>query len=185
MNLFKFSSTILAQGFQLPPGQPWTLARVMNEILTPVANFLIAAGVIGAIITIVISGIMYFAAGSDIKAEKAKGWFRNGVIGAFIILAVGVIINTIALVVTGGFFGFVPGGGGGGGGPGPGAPGAVCVTNNNCGLGTTCSTISGICVRLEGNVEGEPCKETFDCRLSLVCKRTGIFGTGPKQCKNP
>lgn len=110
MNLFIFLSTILTQGFQLPPGQPWTLARVMNEVLTPVANFLIAAGVIGAIITIVISGIMYFRAGStDTEITKAKTWFRNGVTGALIILAVGVIINTIALVVTGVFFRFLPG----------------------------------------------------------------------------
>lgn len=109
MNLFSFSDVILDKRFELPPGQPWTLARVMNEILTPVANFLIAAGIILAIITLVISGIMYFWAGSDVKAEKAKGWFRNGVIGAFIILAVGVIINTIALVVTGEFFNFFQG----------------------------------------------------------------------------
>lgn len=158
----------------------------MDEFLTPLANFLIAAGVVLAIIALVVAGIMYFRTPSEAQAKLAKAWFKNGLIGAVIILGVGVIINTVALVVTGGFFGFIPGGGGGGGGgPGPGAPGAPCVTNNNCGLGTTCNLTTGVCVRVGGNVEGDSCKDDSDCRTGLVCKRTGIFGTGPKQCKNP
>lgn len=181
-----FLNNILAQtGFQLPPGNPLTLDRIYKQFLEPLANFLIAAGVILAIITLVVSGIMYFRTPSETQAKTANTWFKNGLIGAIIILGVGVIINTVALVVTGGFFGFGPGGGGGGGGPGPGAPGTTCVTNNNCGLGTTCNTVSGICVRSGGNVEGEPCKDDLDCRFELACKRTKIFGTGPKQCKYP
>ena len=171
----------------MPPGQPWTLARIMNEVLTPVANFLIAAGVIGAIITIVISGIMYFKAGSDTKAESAKTWFKNGIIGAFIILAVGVIINTIALVVTGGFFG---GGGSGGSGSGSGGytsggPGSPCINNNQCVSGTSCDIISGICDRNNGNLKDEICKGDNDCSYLLRCKSSGIFGTGQKTCQQP
>ena len=188
MNLLSFLNVILAQGFQLPPGQPWTLARIMNEVLTPVANFLIAAGVIGAIITIVISGIMYFRAGSsDVEIKSAKTWFRNGVTGAFIILAVGVIINTIALVVTGGFFG---GGGIGGPGPGPGSggqggPGSPCINNSQCVSGTSCDIVSGICDRNNGNLEGEICKGDNDCSYWLRCKSSNIFGTGQKTCQQP
>lgn len=186
LNLILNQILVQQPTFTLPPGQPLTLPRIYKEFLEPLANFLIAAGVILAIIALVVAGIMYFRTPSEVQAKLAKAWFKNGLIGAVIILGVGVIINTVALVVTGGFFGFRPGGGGGGGGgPGPGAPGATCVTNNDCGSGTTCSPSTGICVRPEGNVEGEPCKNTFDCRLGLECKRTGIFGTGPKQCKNP
>lgn len=91
---------------QLPPGASLSAPFIITNILTPIANFLIAAGIILGIITIVISGIMYFMAGSDTKAEKAKAWFRNGVIGAFVILAVGVIILTIYnIVVNRSFFG--------------------------------------------------------------------------------
>lgn len=180
---------LLAQSspsFTLPPGQPLTLDRLYSQFIEPLANFLIAAGVVGAIIAIVVSGIMYLRAGSDIEAGKAKGLFKNGLIGALIILGVGVIINTVALVVTGGFFGFVPGGGGGPGpGPGSGQPGAACVTNTECSSGTFCRTQSGICVRLTGNVEGELCKEDADCRTGLECKRSGIFGMGQRKCSQP
>ncbi len=102
-------STILAQGFQLPPGNPLTLQRIYDEFIEPTANFLIAAGIVLGIITIVVSGIMFFWAKSDAEAKNAKAWLKNGLIGALIILAVGVIINTVALIVTGQFFNFLPG----------------------------------------------------------------------------
>ena len=79
----------------LPPGTGLTTPRVLG-LLIQFANFLIAAGIILAIITIVVSGIMYLkAGGTEANITKAKGWFKNGLIGAFIILAVGVIILTI------------------------------------------------------------------------------------------
>src|SRR3989344_9345991 len=91
---------------QLPQGVSLSAPFIMTRILIPIANFLIAAGIILAIITIVVSGIMYLKSGSDTEAKSAKGWFKNGIIGAFIILAVGVIILTIYnIVVTGTFFG--------------------------------------------------------------------------------
>ncbi len=105
MNPFSFFNFIISQStsFQLPPGNPITYAR-LTSLLDKTAKFLYTAGITLGVITLVVSGIMYFAAGSDIKAEKAKGWFRNGVIGAFIILAVGVIIKTIQIMVEGRFF---------------------------------------------------------------------------------
>ncbi len=122
----------------LPTGTGYTQAEIQS-ILIRFANFLIAAGIILGIIAIVVSGIMYFMAGSDIKAEKAKGWFRNGVIGAFIILAVGVIILTIYnIVVTRTFFGGsqvpvpipIP--------PPLGGLGSPCQADNDCQVGLVC-----------------------------------------------
>ncbi|OHB16955.1 MAG: hypothetical protein A2913_00810 [Parcubacteria group bacterium RIFCSPLOWO2_01_FULL_40_65] len=94
---------LLAQQFTLPPGEPIEYSTV-NIFLENTAKFLYTAGITLAVITLIISGIMYFRAGSDTKADAAKGWFRNGIIGAFIILAVGVIIKTIQIIVSGNFF---------------------------------------------------------------------------------
>lgn len=93
--------------FKLPilPGKPLYESTILG-ILYNLANFLILVGIVLAIIVIVWSGIMYLKSGSDTEAKKAKGWFRNGIIGAFIILAVGVIILTIySIVVDRTFFG--------------------------------------------------------------------------------
>lgn len=175
--------------FVLPnlPGAPLSSGGILG-ILTNLANFLIAAGITVAIIAIVISGIMYFKAGSDTKAESAKSWFRNGVIGAFIILAVGVIINTIALVVTGGFFGGAPGGGLGTGGSVRGTiqgveVGGSCTGDAGCPAGSLCNAATGICRRNEGNVSGETCGGDIDCATGLQCEGSGIFGLGQKTCQ--
>lgn len=107
MYLLNVFYTILAQApkstFQLPPGDPLTYKGI-NALLDNTAKFLYTAGITLGVITLVVAGIMYFAAGSDIEAKKAKGWFRNGIIGTFVILAIGVIIQTIKIIVEGGFF---------------------------------------------------------------------------------
>lgn len=91
--------------FQLPPGNPITEDSI-SDFLTSVANFLIAIGVLGAVITIVTAGIMYFGAGFSSNAvTKAKDIFKNALIGTLIILGVGVIINTISIIISGEFFG--------------------------------------------------------------------------------
>lgn len=102
--MIDFLNLIIAQqNFQLPPGSPVTYASV-SAGLDLTAKFLYTAGITVAVITLVISGIMYFMAGSDTEAKSAKGWFKNGVIGAFVILATGVIIQTIKIIVEGRFF---------------------------------------------------------------------------------
>ena len=103
MNLFYLFNNLIAQQFILPKGEPIKYSTI-NIFLENTAKFLYTAGITLAVITLVVSGIMYFVAGSDTEAKNAKGWFRNGIIGAFIILAVGVIINTIKIIVEGGFF---------------------------------------------------------------------------------
>ncbi len=172
----------------LPPGQGLNTTTLAG-LLVQLANFLIGAGIVIAIIVIVWSGIMYLKAGDkEANITKAKGWFRNGIIGAFIILAVGVIILTIYnIVVTGSFFGGsgTPGGPGIPGGPGQGGPGSSCLNNSQCLSGTVCDTVSGICVRNNGNLEGEICKGDGDCAYWLRCKSSGVFGTGQKTCQQP
>ena len=102
-----FSFVFLAQQpqstFQLPPGDPLTYTRITN-LLDATARFLYTAGITLAVITLAVSGIMYFWAKSDTEAKSAKGWLKNGIIGTFIILAIGVIIQTIKVIVQGGFF---------------------------------------------------------------------------------
>lgn len=98
------TSTVIAADFTLPPGQPWTAAR-LADLLHFIANWLIAIGVVAAVIAFVSAGILYFASGLNAKAvDKGKELFKNALIGTLIILAVGVIINTIAILVSGGFF---------------------------------------------------------------------------------
>ena len=147
----------------LPAGQGLS-AEGIKGLLIQFANFLIGAGVVIAIIVIVWSGIMYFRAGSDTEAKKAKGWFRNGIIGAFIILAVGVIILTIYnIVVNQSFFG------------GPGVPGQPTLPSES-----TPTLPSGPILGGPGNL----CLTDRDCKLGLECK-AGLFGRGRKTCKQP
>jgi len=101
--MLNFFNTILAQQFQLPRGEPLRYSTV-QAFLENTARFLYTAGITLGVITLVVTGIMYFWAKSDTEAKNAKGWFRNGIIGTFVILAIGVIIQTIKIIVEGGFF---------------------------------------------------------------------------------
>ena len=70
-----------------------------------IARFLIVVGVVLAVIFIVWGGIMYMVAGGDeTKAEEAKSRIMNGVIGAAVVLAVGVILQTVAGLIARSFF---------------------------------------------------------------------------------
>lgn len=86
------------------PGRGLTLGE-LAVLIARVGGFLQSAAVILVIIAIIFSGIMYMKAGADENAiKKAKGWFRNALIGALIIMAVGLLINTIANIVSRQFF---------------------------------------------------------------------------------
>ena len=94
-------STILAQ---LPPGKPITFDELDN-LIARVAQFVMVTSVILAVIFIVRAGITWMSAGADTKkVDDAKAQLKSGIIGAVIVLGVGVIINTIAAVVTREFF---------------------------------------------------------------------------------
>ena len=85
-------------------GRGLTLAEI-GQIISTISSFLTTIGVLIAIIVIIWSGLVYMKAGSSPEAvKKAQAWFQNAVIGALIVLAVNVIINTIANIVSRQFF---------------------------------------------------------------------------------
>ena len=81
-------------------GTPLTLADIQGLIET-VARFLILISVVIAVIFIVWGGVMYMMAGDDTtKAGNAKTRIVNGIIGALVVLAVGLILQTLASLVN-------------------------------------------------------------------------------------
>ncbi len=103
--LFLFLAVAQTAMADLPPGQPITFTEIDN-LIEQIAQFLIVASVLFAVIMIVWSGITYMAAGADSsKVEAARTRLKNAIIGAAVVLGVGVIIQTIAGLVTREFFG--------------------------------------------------------------------------------
>lgn len=88
----------------LPPGQPITL-DVLDYLIFRVSTFFISVSAVLAMVFIIWAGVTYMYAGEDTtKITAAQGRLRSGIIGAAIIFGVGVIIQTIASVVTLDFF---------------------------------------------------------------------------------
>ena len=86
-------------------GDAITLDEI-EDLIRGAARFLVIVSVIIAVIFIVLGGIMYMAArGNEEAAGKAKTTIFNGIIGAAVVLAVGVILNTLAAIITRNFFG--------------------------------------------------------------------------------
>lgn len=84
----------------LPSGTPVVTGDIVT-LLGQVARFLIIISTIIAVIFIVWGGITWMTAGADAEKQKsAKGIIKNGIIGAVIVLAVGVIMQTIAKFVS-------------------------------------------------------------------------------------
>ena len=74
----------------------------IGDFLAFLAKFLIAVGVIIAVISIVWGGIMYMYAGNNEDTiTSAKARIKNGIIGAVVVLGIGVIIQLISRFVTG------------------------------------------------------------------------------------
>ena len=69
--------------------------------LIEISNFIMGASIVLAVIVIVLSGVRWMTAG-DPKA--ARQMLVSGIIGTVIILGVGLIIKTVASLVTGSFF---------------------------------------------------------------------------------
>lgn len=81
-----------------------TLAEIQDRI-TQIARFLIVVGVILAVVFIIWGGIAYmFAGGDETKSTAAKDRIKNGIIGAAVVLAVGVILQTVAGLIARSFF---------------------------------------------------------------------------------
>ena len=90
----------------VPPveGGAVTLAEIEARI-TQIARFLIVVGVVLAVIFIIWGGIAYmFAGGDETKSAAAKARIMNGIIGAAVVLAVGVILQTVAGLIARSFF---------------------------------------------------------------------------------
>ena len=81
-----------------------TLSEIEQRI-NQIAQFLIIVGVVLAVIFIIWGGIAYmFAGGDETKSKAAKDRIKNGIIGAAVVLAVGVILQSVAGLVTRSFF---------------------------------------------------------------------------------
>ena len=121
MNKLKISMkyAIPALGFLLPlitlaalinpsatlTGTPITLNEI-QRLIEGIGRFLIIISVVIAVIFIVYGGIRWIAAGSNEEnVGKAKKIVWNGILGALVVLAVGVILQTLAGIVTRSFFG--------------------------------------------------------------------------------
>ena len=96
---------MLALAQLTPPTSPFTGPAVtldtIQDIIETIARFLILISVVVAVIFIVWGGMMYMMAGDDAaKASAAKTRIVNGIIGALVVLAVGVILQTLAGLVN-------------------------------------------------------------------------------------
>ena len=93
----------------VPPGQAINLGNIAQSI-NAFAKFMVYIGIAVAVIFIVWGGITYMTAGGDdTKLGTAKKRILWGIVGAAIIIGVGVIINTLYAISRGGlgpFFSF-------------------------------------------------------------------------------
>ena len=99
---------VLAQVLPTPTpptgGQALTLIEI-EALIRRIAQFLIIVSVIIAVIFIIWGGVMYMAArGDEDSVNKAKSTIYNGIIGAAVVLGVGVILQTLAGLITRSFF---------------------------------------------------------------------------------
>lgn len=94
---------------QLPtptvPTVPGTTLTEVENLIRRVAQFFLVIGVILAVIYIIWGGVKWMmAGGDDTKIKTAKTQIWSGVWGALVVIAVGLILQTLAGVVTRVFF---------------------------------------------------------------------------------
>lgn len=88
----------------LTPGAAITLTDLEN-IIQRISNFMVIVSVLIAVIFIIYGGIRYMTAGGEPKrAEEARKVIFNGIIGAGVVLGVGVILNTVKVILARQFF---------------------------------------------------------------------------------
>ena len=84
-------------------------AVTLNEIerlIEGIARFLIVVSIVIAVIFIIYGGVRWIAAREDEDAVKnAKAIIKNGIFGALVVLGVGVILQSLAGIVSRSFFG--------------------------------------------------------------------------------
>ena len=91
-------------GSSIPGGKAITLEEILELLETAVDVFYYVSG-LAVVGVIVYSGIKYaLSQGVPAKVTEAQNMLKAGIIGAFIILGIGVILNTVSAVLTRGFF---------------------------------------------------------------------------------
>jgi magnesium-transporting ATPase (P-type) len=87
------------------PNNPPNLVEI-QQIIEKIARFMIMISVVVAVIAIVWGAIVIMTAGgSEDRMKIGKGYVWKGIIGAAIVFAVGIILQTVAGLVTRTFFG--------------------------------------------------------------------------------
>ena len=95
----------LAVDPEIPPGDALSLGEISFRIIQVVDFIVITSGIVVTVF-IIYAGIRWAIAGSDTtKVEGAKQSLYAGIIGAAIVLGVGVIVNTVEAIITRRFFG--------------------------------------------------------------------------------
>ncbi|MGD0977457.1 MAG: hypothetical protein ABR875_04175 [Minisyncoccia bacterium] len=196
-----FLLPLMTLAYDLPTGTPWTTTGIMTA-LNNAANFMLAFAIAGAIIIIIYAGIIYLSSGFNPKAvESAKGVLKYAIYGVAIVLAAGIIINTVAFLVTGNFFGIGTSNTGNSSGlPSSGQTqnqnssgqsqgsttttkgdiGSTCSVDDNCLTGlhcgnNVCSAASSVVKGSVGTV-GESCNSDNTCDdIGVVCNKHGNF----------
>lgn len=85
-------------------GTAITLTEIEKRI-DQISTFLMFISVIIAVIFIVWGGIKYMVArGEPTATKEATGIIKSGIIGAIVVLGVGVILNTLRGVISRGIF---------------------------------------------------------------------------------
>ena len=94
---------LLALGIVTPDptnAEPLQISDIIYYI-NLIMGYLLGIAMTIAVIFIVWGGITWIAAGGDdTKVKTAKARVKNGIIGAAVILAVGLILNTIQAIIT-------------------------------------------------------------------------------------
>jgi len=86
-------------------GDPGITLTEVEGLIGDIAGFMVVISIIIAVIVIILGGIMLMMArGNEEAAEKAKNTLKYGIIGALVVLGVGVILQTLAGVLSRAFF---------------------------------------------------------------------------------
>ena len=89
----------------VPPAGPTLTLDRAEVLIRKIGQWLIMIAIVIAVIMIVWGGITYmFAQGDDTKVKSAQGRIWSGIIGAAIVLAVGLILRTLASIISQSFF---------------------------------------------------------------------------------
>lgn len=91
--------------FSNPVGGTGISLAEVEAIINQIARFMIVISLVVAVIFIIYGGLRYMTAGGDpARVKAATETIKNGVIGALVVLAVGVILQTLAGLVSRTFF---------------------------------------------------------------------------------